>query len=485
MEFATDVRTGKKLEALIRKACSLERRECFDDVKGYLYSPIVWKVFILYGLQDAGSRTLMKQVIASMTEEEMAVTAYIRIDEKTYFWDIRHDMYQLEKAGFRYIFIEGIAFYSDFIRQASLFSDIFASSGMKIFFSGPLSLSFSLAERDQLYDRTITYHTTFITFREASAALGFTGIDEFIRLGGTAKKATFSSAKKTTQYIECAVADNLEISLDYYEFADEFRFLRDMHDKFNLFYSVYLIVENLNDSLVLEVLRSPSCSGDPIAAEVAEEIRKYIEKNRKVMDEFGITEKTGKIIRDCLDELDLTFNIEVRALPYERKGERTVISQPGMRYAQAKNLVKRTLRRKTFSHLSTEEKTSLTDRIMARIGERIEEDVVLLETKLAYPKRQKNTVILHYSENGYNMVVYDKKDISCDVYRICRSNTVESSLHSSLTDERLSKETEHLYGPIMSRNVIYRGESVTADGIRYINVEEYLRALPAINRFTY
>ena len=56
-----------------------------------------------------------------------------------------------EKQGFRYVFIDEVTLLSDFIEGAALFSDIFASSGMKIVLSGTDSLGFLFAEDDGGY----------------------------------------------------------------------------------------------------------------------------------------------------------------------------------------------------------------------------------------------------------------------------------------------------------------------------------------------
>ena len=73
----------------------------------------------------------------------------------------------------------------NFIRGAALFSDIFASSGMKIALSGADSLGFAFSEEEELYDRCIMLHTTFIPYREFEEVLGKKGIDEYIHYGGT------------------------------------------------------------------------------------------------------------------------------------------------------------------------------------------------------------------------------------------------------------------------------------------------------------
>ena len=66
----------------------------------------------------------------------------------------------------------------DFIDSAALFSDIYTIQGMKIVLSGTDSLGFWYALYQELYDRAITIHTTFIPLREHSRLLGINSIDE-------------------------------------------------------------------------------------------------------------------------------------------------------------------------------------------------------------------------------------------------------------------------------------------------------------------
>jgi hypothetical protein len=44
-------------------------------------------------------------------------------------------------------------------------------------------------------------------------------------------------------------------------------------------------------------------------------------------------------------------------------------------------------------------------------------------------------------------------------------------------DEKKCAQTEHRYGPITGKFVLYRGKSQVVEGIQYQNVEEYLRTL--------
>ena len=44
-----------------------------------------------------------------------------------------------------------------------------------------------------------------------------------------------------------------------------------------------------------------------------------------------------------------------------------------------------------------------------------------------------------------------------------------------LIDGEKCVQTEHRYGPITGRTVLYRGENREMDGVQYWNVEEYLK----------
>ena len=66
----------------------------------------------------------------------------------------------------------------DFIEGAALFSDVFAQSGMKIVLSGTDSLGFLFSEDEQLYDRCVLLHTTFVPYREFEGVLDITAISQ-------------------------------------------------------------------------------------------------------------------------------------------------------------------------------------------------------------------------------------------------------------------------------------------------------------------
>ena len=153
--------------------------------------------------------------------------------------DVNRDLKALEAQGFRYVFLDEVTLMEDFIEGAALFSDVFAACGMKIALSGTDSLGFLFTEDEQLYDRCVLLHTTFIPYREFESVLGIHGIDEYIRYGGTMslggvhynETSTFASKESTDEYVDTAIARNIQHSLRCYQYEGHFRHLRDLYEK--------------------------------------------------------------------------------------------------------------------------------------------------------------------------------------------------------------------------------------------------------------
>ena len=117
----------------------------------------------------------------------------------------------------------------------------------------------------------------------------------------------------------------------------------------------------------------------------------------------------------------------------------------------------------------------MQQRILTEIKGRMLEDIVLLETKLANPKKQ--VLVLQFPVGKFDMVVFDPEAGSCRIFEIKHSEEAVPQQYRHLIDGQKCAQTEHRYGPITGKFVLYRGESQEIDGIQYQNVEEYLRSL--------
>ena len=503
--FTTNVRIGAALRTFSASVKRYKKRECFQQLHNFLYGEAQDKVFILYGLRRTGKTTMIRQALAEMNEIDLMKSAFIQITAQDTLATLNTDLKVLESQGFQYVFLDEVTLLDDFIEGAALFSDIFAASGMKIVLSGTDSLGFLFTEDEQLYDRCILLHTTFIPYREFESVLGIHGIDEYIRYGGTMslggvhynESSTFASKEHADEYVDTAIAHNIQHSLRRYQYEDHFRNLRDLYDKNELTSAINRVVEDINHRFTLEVLTQDFKSHDlgvsannlrrdrsnPIdildhidLSAVTDRLRDLLEILNKSEQTVVLDEDHAAEIKEYLDLLDLTRDIDIRHLPkVNTKSTRTVIAQPGLRYAQASALIHSLLLDETFSALSLPERTAVQERILTEIKGRMLEDIVLLETKTANPGKE--VFVLQFPIGEFDMVVFDPAASSCQIFEIKHSREIAPFQYRHLIDSEKCAQTEHRYGPITGKFVLYRGEDQILNGIQYQNVEEYLRNL--------
>ena len=101
--------------------------------------------------------------------------------------------------------------------------------------------------------------------------------------------------------------------------------------------------------------------------------------------------------------------------------------------------------------------------------------IVLLETALANIKKQ--VFVLQFAVGEFDMVVFDPAAASCEIFEIKHSAEIVPEQTRHLRDEKKCADTASRFGTITGKYVIYRGTTQDVDGIRYVNVEEYLNAL--------
>jgi len=511
VEFHTNVVVGADLRLLTRGVVKYKKRDCFRLLEQFVERDIDGKIAILYGLRRTGKTTLLFQMINELPQEQ---TAYIKIKTSDNMAMLTKDLDLLNKNGFKYIFIDEVTLMDDFIGTAALLSDIFATMGMKIVVSGTDSLGFAMASRDELYDRNVMIHTSFIPFREYSRLLGIQSIDTYIEYGGTLKMenmsfddpdyafddVSFRDDETTRKYIDTAISRNIQHTLKNDRFGEYFNQLRELYDKGELTNVINRIVESMNHQFLLRVVEDEFKSHDLGSAKelllheypaetatvlydvdektIVERLKVLIDVKEKRELTVAVTQEHIEKIKKYLFMLDLLVTCTER---YETGGraEHIVLAQPGMRFAIAKALVYSLMQDEYFSTQSESNKMHISEKILEDVKGRMMEDIVLLETsKIASPNEE---VFKFKFDNGgeYDMVVYDKRSDTCRLYEVKHSDTIVERQTKYLRDEERLALVSHRYGKIEGRYVIYRGKSSLADGIEYLNVEEYLRDLAA------
>ncbi|MCD7712860.1 MAG: ATP-binding protein, partial [Firmicutes bacterium] len=391
----------------------------------------------------------------------------------------------------------------------------YASMGMKIVLSGTDSLGVWFTLHQELYDRAISIHTTFIPFREHSRLLGIDSIDEYIRYGGTLRAgetdfesdevntddASFRDDESTRRYIDTAICKNIQHSLACCKDGRYFRHLQSLYDADELTNAINRIIEDMNHRFVIRTLIRKFKSHDLGSA--AELLRKeqVPERRSDILDRIdtdavtkrlmeilhirnqeeqsiGITAAHVAEIKEYLLALDLIVENPVETSMKDADPlEGILFAQPGMRYCQAQALVYSLRKDPVFAELSEGEKDMVCGRMLEEVRGRMMEEIVLLETVKA-AKRTRQVFKLTFARAEFDMVIYDHETNSCECYEIKHSTQVVDRQAQYLSDEGYLAETERRFGQITKRCVIYRGpDAVLDNGIVYLNVESYLKAL--------
>lgn len=506
---------GESLLNMANSAAQYERRDCFNQIQKFLKTPAADKVCLVFGLRRTGKTTLLKQLVLAMTPEEQKSCIYIKATTENTIEELNADLKLANKLKYKYVFIDKITLIEKFIDNAALLSDVYAVQGMKIVLSGTDSLGFWFAQNEELYDRAVTIHTTFVPFREYSRLLKIDDIDEYIRYGGTLKAgetdfedsdvnafdASFRNDESTRRYIDTAIAQNIQHSLKCYDKGNHFRNLIDLYKKDELTNAINRIIEDMNQAFTVDVITRDFKSSDLGSAKDLLHREKDETKRTDFLDTFDATEVTKKLmeilkirnkerqtieieevhiqeITEYLKALDLLEIVYTENIPVSnKKQERIIFTQSGMRFCQAQVLVYSLMQDEVFGSLTGELRDIITDKILEYVRGRMLEDIVFLETKRAYGSKR-NVFKLRFSAGEFDMVIQDKSKKQCEIFEIKHSKEPFFAQYRHINDEEKIALTEAQFGKVVRRCIIYRGESqMLENGIEYKNVEEFLKEL--------
>ena len=508
-EFYTNVVTGAGLQALANSVAKYGKRDCFSTLQKFVAGSYDGKICILYGLRRTGKTTLLFQMLSDLPIEK---TAYIKVQTTDDMSRLTKDLKVLFELGYRYVFIDEITLLNDFIDTAAVLSDVFSMMGMKIVVSGTDSLGFAMANRDELYDRSVTIHTSFIPFREYARLLNICSVDSYIEYGGTLKmenmsfddpdaafdEVAFRDDESTRKYIDTAISRNIQHTLKNDHYGEYFNQLRELYEKGELTNVINRIVQHMNHRFVLRVVEDEFKSHDFGSAkelllhdlpaeratvlydvnekQILERLKAIIEVKEKSETTVPITQEHIDKVKKYLLMLDLIVNCPER---YEsgKQAEHIVFSQPGMRYAIAKALVYSLMQDAYFASISEADKAYITGKILDDVKGRMLEDIVLLEVCKAAPSAMEAFKFKFDAGGEFDMVIYDKASQNCRIYEIKHSTEANEKQTLHLRDAEKCQIVENRFGPISGKFVLYRGKDTFAEGVQYLNVENFLCGL--------
>ena len=508
-EFYTNAVTGTGLQALANSVAKYGKRDCFSTLQKFVAGSYDGKICILYGLRRTGKTTLLFQMLSELPIEK---TAYIKVQTTDDMSRLTKDLKVLFELGYRYVFIDEITLLNDFIDTAAVLSDVFSMMGMKIVVSGTDSLGFAMANRDELYDRSVTIHTSFIPFREYARLLNICSVDSYIEYGGTLKmenmsfddpdaafdEVAFRDDESTRKYVDTSISRNIQHTLKNDHYGEYFNQLRELYEKGELTNVINRIVQHMNHRFVLRVVEDEFKSHDFGSAkelllhdlpaeratvlydvnekQILERLKAIIEVKEKSETTVPITQEHIDKVKKYLLMLDLIVNCPER---YEsgKQAEHIVFSQPGMRYAIAKALVYSLMQDAYFASISEADKAYITGKILDDVKGRMLEDIVLLEVRKTAPSTMEAFKFKFDAGGEFDMVIYDKASKNCRIYEIKHSTEANEKQTLHLRDAEKCQIIENRFGPISGKFVLYRGKDTFAEGVQYLNVENFLCGL--------
>jgi len=508
--FRTNVTIGDGIAGLYESVKNYKKRECYNTLKKFLDGEYYGRICILYGLRRTGKTTLLFQTLGELPKDK---TAYIKIRTTDNMSNLTKDLDLLFQRGFRYVLIDEVTLMEDFINTAAVLSDIFSAMGMKIAVSGTDSLGFAMADRDELYDRNVMIHTSFIPFREYAYLLGIDTVDKYIEYGGTLKmedmsfddkdaifdEVSFRDDESTRKYIDTAISRNIQHTLKNDSAGEYFNQLRELYEAGELTNVINRIVEQMNHNFLLSVVQESFKSHDLGSAKqlllhdvplerahvlydvdekkIVERLKAIIEVKERYETKIEVTQSHIEKVKKYLIMLDLIQNCPTR-IENGSPEEHYIFVQPGMRYSIAKALVYSLWQDEYFMTIPSEDRKYIIDKILNDVKGRMLEDIVLLETTKASPKNKEAFKFKFESGGEFDMVVSDMESLTCSVYEVKHSSEMSEEQARHLRDAGKINLIDYRFGKVTKRCVLYRGKTETAkDGIEYKNVEEYLKEL--------
>ncbi len=518
--FIMNAITGAGLLEMAETAKDFKKRDCYEKISSYLYGKPADKVCLVYGLRRTGKTTLLKQLVLDMKEEDRKQTIYIKARAGETITDLNKDIKLAREKGIKFFLIDEITLLEDFIDNAALLSDVYAVQGLKFVLSGTDSLGFYFAESEELYDRAVTVHTTFIPYKEHARLLDITSIDEYIRYGGTLKageldfedaelnveEASFRDDETARRYIDTAICKNIQHSLKCYQKGRYFRHLRELYDANELTNAINRIIEDENHDFTVKVITDLFESHDLGStaqllrkardedkrtdildeidkSQILETLKKILEIKEKDNQTIGITDSHVEEIKQYLKRLDLIDDLDIETLTgSEGKLSYTIFTQPGMRFCQAQALVYSLMKDEQIKNLQEREINLITEKIIEGVLGHMLEDIVIYETKrVLMPNRHENkkqVFQIRFEAGEFDMVIYDNQTNTCEIYEIKHSLEAVPFQYRHLINEDKIELTEKRFGKITKKCVLYRGETMQSENdVLYKNVEEYLNEL--------
>lgn len=480
--------TGRELKEFLlgRGAHELKKRYIFNDIMNYLNDDN-HKVMCLYGLRRTGKTILMAQSIMELDKYDDSL--YVLCEENDTVGELKK---HINNHKCKYIFIDEATKLTNFINTCSILADIYTFSGKKVVMAGTDSLGFRIASKDELFDRVILKHTTYIPYNEYNHLLGLS-IDKYIQYGGTLslEGVDYNNYRAESspfyEYLDGAIVENITHSLKNWDYGRKYGYLQKLHDDGDLESAIRKVVERENRDFLASTINN-NFTGE-IRGSLIDLVNKHSDLDVEPLHRDELRQRTramlhireplfNKVNDDAINQI-IAYLIAMDVMIKGPKDGEYIFTQPGLRYYHAKVLSDALDADEYFQKYSETDKSTIKEKLEESVKGNLLEDIVYTQLKMKYRSADKSEYsISKYSNNmgsEFDVVVSDFKRGRSLALEVKHSSEIDDKQVIHLKDKEFCKEFEEKYGTqIVEKAVIYNGQTKNVSGIQYMNAEEFL-----------
>ena len=508
LQVETDVLRGDRLVRWACQADGYKKRFVYKQLSDFLMDERSNKIAVLCGLRRTGKTTMIAQAIQELTAiADANKTALVTLTRGNNMKELLSDVRKLEQDGVKYLFIDGVTELSDFDKSVAALPDIYACLGMKIVLSGTQSLLFKLVKRRELYDRTVTIYTTFISFAEYKHIHEDATISDFMRRGGVAlapDESPFGTRYGANDYSYTAIAENIQQSLLRYRDGVEFHGLYDVYTSDELLDLIYRVLyHGVRTTTMKSIGKKFEYVGgnvDNIWFQLHDTVGNVISHESKREDtrvkdfpdlKAPVTERQVSELRNYLLWVNSIYPLtKFKDGPRGNSSKELILTQPGLRYMIAMDVIPKLMQDTWVSAPTVAERRAIFDRMEACVQSMLLEEHVLIELSVYarnkwgeaseyHPWVSQATFVTGGEIDAIVVTPFTHNVICVEVKNTDKCEPVRDDGRGQcrwLSDTEIVKEIQGLYGDIIRKIVVYLGPTKknVYEGVDYVNVEEFL-----------
>ena len=344
----------------------------------------------------------------------------------------------------------------------------------------------------------------------------------YIEYGGTLipeynEDYPFYNGKNAEQYVDSAIAQNIQHSLENYEEGSKFRSLINLYNQDKLTNAINRVVQNRNHQFSIRVIQSTFKPSDynSVRDIMTTRVKKNIEPNTDILNKIDsstiveplkkqlhiydarkdeiLTDSEVYEIEQYLRKLEIVDSYTVESGDFNISPvENNIITQSGLRYSQCKELLKILENHNTFRLGTDKEQNLIVSTIDNNVKGKILEELTIYNVQQSLDAEKYEVFQLSYppmpsegvTEGEIDLVIKDKELYTVELFEIKHSSEIVPSQYKHMIDPAKMKYFEKRGLEVTGRTVLYMGKTQgqEIEGVKYKNISEYLDELKVYDR---